>query len=345
MISRKFQAVSLLLFHVLFLSFSAKADVMIGAYVPYDGWSSTQIQLFKDESNKDPAFINLFSTFSHRWDWHLQHQSNNIFNKGARPMISFMPVDTSRSGVNILTEITAGTWDTYLTSWANGLITWVNSKAGQGGTSVMIRFGHEFNGNWYSYGNDPVNFVLAWQHIHDLFDTLGANDHIQWVWAANYVDVDDWDDMTLYYPGDAYVDWTGLDGYNWGSNYSFSTWKSFSNVFASSYNLLVTNYPDKPIMLAEVSSANPGDTPRASYGQDGDNSDSAEDKDVWVTDMLTDLPVSFPAVRAICLFNYNKELGWSLYGVTSQGVANTGITGWNSLINDPYYTSTFLIVD
>ena len=35
-----------------------------------------------------------------------------------------------------------------------------------------------------------------------------------------------------YYPGDEYVDWTGVDGYNWGVRNG--GWQSFEQVFRKS---------------------------------------------------------------------------------------------------------------
>lgn len=318
-------------------------DVMLGGYVPGDGWSTTNITTWNQNSATDAAFINFFSNFSHRWDWHLKHQSNNIANQGAVPLISWMPIDGSRTSTNILGEIINGDWDTYLTSWALGLQSWLNNRTEED-PRVMIRFGHEFNGNWYAYSDDPTQFVAAWQYIHDLFDVYGLNSSIEWIWCPNNVNVDSVNDITQYYPGDNYVDWTGIDGYNWGSNYSWSQWKTFEDVFANIYLTLTSNYPTKPILLAEVSSTNPDDIPSASWGQDGNNDDAGNDTNLWMQNMMDELPLHFPAVRAVSVFNVNKELGWALYGTTSQGITSSGLSGFNTGIQShgTYYTSDFI---
>lgn len=322
----------------------AKSEVMLGAHVPYDGWSIAKIAEINNHSSKNLAFINFFSSFSHKWDWHIKHQANNIFSQDAMPMISWMPIDTSRKSINILAEITQGQWDSYLTEWGTGLKSWINSKPASSNPSVMIRFGHEFNGKWYSYANDPSQFIAAWQYIHNHFESLSINKHIQWVWCPNYIDVDDYSDFTRYYPGDNYVDWTALDGYNWGSNYSFSSWKSFTDTFTNGYNTLVNNYPSKPIMIGESGTAEPLDTPSIGAGQDGDDSDANESKALWIQNMLSDLPQFFPAVRALNIFNMNKELGWSLYGTTQQNINNTGLENWNTGISSGHYTTDFISV-
>lgn len=319
------------------------SDVMIGGYIPSDGWNVTNIATWNQNIATESAFINFFSNFSHRWDWHLKHQANNIANQGAVPLISWMPIDSSRTNTNILGEIAAGNWDTYLNTWAAGLQSWLDSRSEEN-PRVMIRFGHEFNGTWYSYGDDPARFVTAWQYIHDLFETYGLNQSIEWVWCANNVDVDSINDVTQYYPGNDYVDWTSIDGYNWGSNYSWSQWKTFEDVFANMYLDLTSNYPDKPILLAEVSSANHADLPNIAWGQDGDDSDNGNDTNAWIENMMEELPLHFPAVRAVSIFNVNKELGWAFYGTTNQGVTSIGLSGFNSGINNNpnYFTTDFI---
>ena len=42
--------------------------------------------------------------------------------------------------------------------------------------------------------------------------------------------------MSTLYPGDEYVDWTCLDGYNWGPTATPPrNWRSFSYLFGPSY--------------------------------------------------------------------------------------------------------------
>lgn len=320
------------------------ADVMLGAYVSGDGWNTSNIESLNTSSDNKLTFINLFTTFSYTWERQLQYQANNIYNQGLVPLISFMPVDNTRKSTSILQEIIDGEWDAYLTQWAQGLKKWVDSKTLlEKDGAIMLRFAHEFNATWYSYGNQPDKLVKAWQHVYTLFEGENVNNYIQWIWCANNVDVDDVRDVTQYYPGNDYVDWTSIDGYNWGSNYSFSRWKTFSDTFANLYRTLVDNYPEKPILLAELGTTEPNDTPRSEWGQDGNNTDLTNSKETWFQDMLQTLPETFPAIRAISLFNINKELGWSINGSTPQSVENSGLTAWREGIADTTYTTDYLL--
>lgn len=314
-----------------------QAEVMLGASLPNDGFSRQVIANFNDVSPKKLAYVNVYSAFSHDWD-NLYWQSSNIVAEGATPMITWMPIDLARQNDNLLPEIVLGYWDDYLSEWGTKLIAWVNMYPESERPRLVIRFGHEFNGNWYPYSNTPDSYKAAWQSIHDLFETMGVNEHVDWVWSASKTNVDDYNDFTVYYPGDDYVDWTSLDGYNWGSNYTSQGWTSFKDVFASSYDIMVSNYPSKPIMIGETASAEPFDLPNPDYGMYGDDRDAFESKSVWVKSMLSDLEATFPAVRALSIFNINKELGWSM-----STAYNTGLDGWIDGTQSPYFTTDLLV--
>ena len=320
----------------LLASASASAQVMVGAYVPGDGFNRSEIVSYNEAMPKSLAFVNIFSSFSHDWD-HLYWQSSNIVSEGAMPLISWMPVDLNRPNENILSEIALGLHDEYLDKWGEKLVAWVAQYPVEQQPKILLRFGHEFNGNWYAYGNSPFFFQSAWQYIHDRFESAGVNQYVEWVWSANNVNVDDYDDITLYYPGSEYVDWTSIDGYNFGSNYSWTDWESFSSLYSDIYLTLVDNYPEKPVLIAEVGSAEQADLPDPSWGQFGDNSDAYQSKDTWISTFLTELEANFPAVRAIAWFNTNKELDWSL-----TDSSNTGITSWINGVQSDYYISDFL---
>jgi hypothetical protein len=63
-----------------------------------------------------------------------------------------------------LASIAAGHSDDYLRSYADAVIAF--------GHPVILSFGHEMNGSWYSWGYgraSPATFVAAWRHIVRLF--------------------------------------------------------------------------------------------------------------------------------------------------------------------------------
>jgi beta-mannanase len=311
------------------------ASAMLGAYVDYDGWNTSVIDSVNAAMVKPLAVINLFTNFDQGWS-NLTTQATNIVSRNAVPMITWMPSVPTRPDANLLGEISSGQWDTYIDTWISGLKTWQANYPVGSRPTVLIRFAHEFNGNWYPWGNDPNGLKTAWAYLRNRFAAAGVSG-VEWVWCANNASVDNYNDITRYYPGDTLVDWTALDGYNWGSNYSFSQWKGFAETFSSPYITLVTNYPTKPVILAEVASAEPSDLPNAAYGQDGNDSDASQGKEAWVQDMYTRIMNEYPAIRAVAWFNTNKELSWAL-----TGASNTGLTAYNNVVADSYYTGTFI---
>ena len=52
---------------------------------------------------------------------------------------------------------------------------------------MILSFGHEMNGNWYSWGDghtSPATYVAAWRHIVRVFRAEGAA-NVTWLWAVN----------------------------------------------------------------------------------------------------------------------------------------------------------------
>lgn len=326
---------------LLLCSLSPQAQVMVGAYVSDDAWSVEGIKKFNKEVKKRAAFITVFSSFSNNWEQHLSKQSDNIASQRAVPLISWMPIDESRPDDNLLPEITDGKWDNYLNTWGLGLKQWLSSQSQN--ASVYLRFGHEFNGDWYSYSNTPADFVAAWQYVHQKFSEFGLDQSIQWVWSPNHLSFDDYNDITVYYPGDNYVDWTGIDGYNWGDYFPFSSWRSFEYIFGPTYRKLIDFFPSKPIMINEFSSVSPFDRFHKNSGRPYNYTLSRR---LWFRLSLYVLKRQFPAIRAVSFFNKDKERArWSLYDIALHGADASGLVGVNEAIQDPYFISNPLIIE
>ncbi len=210
-----------------------------------------------------------------------------------------------------LGNIVAGQYDAYITRWAR------SAAATQ--KPLLLRFGHEFNGNWYPWAtgqnaNDPQKYVQAYRHVHDLFRAAGAT-NVQWIWTYNNDDVpgEAWNAPAAAYPGDAYVDWVGIDGYNWGTNPSWGNWRTVSDLFGSAYAKAQQIAPSKPIMLAEFAS-----------------SDVGGNKPAWIDDLFQTLPKSFPKVRAFTWFDIQKEEDWRINStLASQERFIVGLRGKN----------------
>ena len=183
-----------------------------------------------------------------------------------------------------LAAIAGGDYDDFFRQWAMGAKTYKKR--------VLLRFGFEFNGNWFTWSQNPPAFVAAWRRAHEILQEIGAR-NVEWVWAPNVASCPDTpeNDMHRYYPGDEFVDWIGVDGYNFGEQHDeWHKWQSFHEVFDSVLTSLSKRYPDKPIMLTEFGCA-PGKP-----GQ----------REQWIREAFGCLQ-RHPEVRAAVWFNYDKR--------------------------------------
>jgi mannan endo-1,4-beta-mannosidase len=117
-----------------------------------------------------------------------------------------------------LAAIASGRYDRYLTSYAEAVRAY--------GHQVILSFGHEMNGSWYSWGYrhaSPAAFVAAWQHVVTVFRTVGAY-NVTWLWTVNIMSDSNGDRIpspAAWWPGSSYVNWVGIDGYYYKPSWLF----------------------------------------------------------------------------------------------------------------------------
>jgi hypothetical protein len=225
---------------------------------------------------------------------------------GRIPMVSWDGPNTT------LSNIINGSQDSVIRSRANAVKSF--------GSQILIRWGYEMNGTWFAWGGanngkDPSKFVAAWKHIVDLFRSVGATNAL-WVWAPNVGDnpKESWNHWTNYYPGDSYVDWVGIDGYNWGSTQTWSSWQSFGQVFGGSPSIYNDYKGRKPIMVAESGTVEQGG-----------------DKGAWWRDVLNQLKTNFTGVKAVVWLN-DIHNGYDWRAQTS----SNSLDGYRTMVHDSW---------
>ena len=229
-----------------------------------------------------------------------------IVDHGSVPLMTFDFYSTGTDGVSVINN---GSQDAYIRRFAD------DAKAF--GHEVLFRPFAEMNGNWNSWsgtttGNTPAAVVAAWKRVHDIFAARGAT-NVKFVWCPNATSVPDTaaNSIASYWPGDSYVDYAAMDGYNWGGA-PWTSWQSFSQVFGSAY-AKITALTTKPLLIAETASA-----------EDGGN------KAAWITDMFKTVPASFPRICGIVWFNENKERDWRIQSSSSSLAAYAaGVASWS----------------
>jgi hypothetical protein len=211
-----------------------------------------------------------------------------VRNRGAIPLFTWS--STASGDANHpdsefqLADIARGDHDAFLQQFAT------DAKAY--GHPFFLRFDWEMNGSWYPWseqtnGNRPGEYAAMWRHVHDIFTQVGAT-NVTWVWCPN-TDYAGATALAGLYPGDAYVDWMCLDGYNFGTNpLQPVAWRTFTQVVKATYDQLVQLAPARPIMIGETASTEIGGS-----------------KSVWITETLTAELPAFARIRAVTWFNWN----------------------------------------
>jgi hypothetical protein len=92
-----------------------------------------------------------------------------------------------------------------------------------------------------------ANFIGAWQNIYNIFKAQGVT-NVSWLWNPGMPGgLYNAPDPAPYYPGNAYVDWIGFDGYDKVSADHFGpVFNPFYQEFGNA------TYGNKPIMIGET---------------------------------------------------------------------------------------------
>jgi len=157
-------------------------------------------------------------------------------NNGAVPLVQVNPDSIS------VPAIAAGKYDGYLSAYAEAVRAYRHP--------VIMSFGHEMNGPWYSWGyghTSPTVFVAAWRHIVTLFRALGAR-NVTWLWTVNIINNTQHGKIpnpSRWWPGSSYVSWVGIDGY-----YLKPSWQ-FAPLFGPTIGA-VRELTSAPILIAET---------------------------------------------------------------------------------------------
>jgi Glycosyl hydrolase family 26 len=279
---------------------SASGTIQLGAYTPKAPADARALSHYATMVGRQPDIVMWYRGFGQPL-----LNSNEIANlhaTGQTPMVTWEPYSQS------LSQIASGAYDSYLHESARIATSWEGT--------LMVRFAHEMNGTWYPWSGStsaPETYLAAWQHIVSLFRSDGAT-NVKWVWAPN-IQAGSKYPISPYFPGDEWVDYVGLDGYNWGS--ANGKWRSLQTVFSSSYTV-VTQLSTKPVIITETSSSETG----------GDKAD-------WIrTGFMSTIPQSFPRVSAVVWFNDTQQDDWRINSTQAS------LTAYRAVVDCSIYGGT-----
>jgi len=296
-------------------------DQLTGTDAP---WDMSAVSKFEAMTGKSASLINFSSPFadcskspcsfydfpSAEMEGIRQHGSIPFFSWGSQAT----PASLNEPDFQ-LSDVIAGRYDSYIREWAEA--------ARDLGHPFFLRFNWEMNGNWFAWmegvnGNQPGEYVTAWRHVHDIFTAVGAT-NVSWVWCPNVDPGHKLRNLSSLYPGDNYVDWTGLDGYNFGTNpASPRGWMTFNQLFRSTYDEITEQIaPSKPLIISEVGSSEDGGS-----------------KAQWITEALRSARTEYPQLRGLLWFEkYDDGMDWPIETSSSataafaSGIQNSAYLG------------------
>ncbi len=173
-----------------------------------------------------PQVVVIYTGLTQRWP---AAEIRAIAAVGALPLVQINPRGQS------LADVIAGRYDSYLRLIGGEIVSWR--------IPVAVSFAHEANGDWYPWGcgRAPASaYIAAWRHVHRV---IGTQD-VTWVWTADHGWAGSRCKLMDRYPGNAWVNWIGVDGY------LRRPADTFKSVFGSTVKVL--RHTGKPVFLAEA---------------------------------------------------------------------------------------------
>jgi hypothetical protein len=279
-----------------------------GAQAP---WDMNAVSQFEQVAGKSLSLVNFSSPFADCSKSPCSYYPfpveamENVRTHGAMPFFSWAS-QSSPSSLDQpefqLADVIEGKYDNYIREFATAAKNW--------GHPFFLRFNWEMNGNWFPWsegvnGNTSGQYVAAWRHVHDIFTSVGAT-NATWTWCPNVDPEGNLQNLASLYPGDEYVDWTCLDGYNWGTSpIRQDKWRTFDQLFSASYHKITDEIaPTKPMVIGEVGSTEDGGS-----------------KAQWISEMLADVPTEYPKIHGLQWFEKEEEGDWPIESSSSSAAA------------------------
>jgi beta-mannanase len=311
--------------------------ITVGAHIRPTPNYGDEVTAFNKITGKNIGVVMYFLDWSSMSNDHLAYDKYLVDNlnthmaSGTEPvvMLTWQPVNGRKvtgcdrdygSTEVMVVPIINGLCDAYLRNFADGLALRPER--------FLLRFAHEMNiSNTYTwwagnYGNDTSKYISMFRHVHVVVNAELARKgktNVEWVWSPNYASnpPDSWNAIHNYYPGDSYVDWIGLSGYNWNSN------QSFSDLYDSVLRNLACSYA-KPQIISEIGTV-----------------DGSPTKSAWITDAYQRAP-NYPFLRSIVWFNdyAYADANSSDFRITTSTAASGSVSAVPSTSN-PSWTNAY----
>lgn len=169
----------------------------LGVFEPGETVSYQPVTRFAAAVGREPDLVLYYSGWGEPF---LTQFAETAYTHGAEPVVQLYP------GRLPLAQVAAGKGDRFLRSYAAQVRAFRHR--------VILSFAPEPNGPWYRWGwtrTPAATWVAAWRHVVTVFRAAGVA-NVTWLLTLN-IAFRDSGPVAAYWPGAAYVDWIGIDGY------------------------------------------------------------------------------------------------------------------------------------
>ena len=186
------------------------------------------------------------------------------------------------------------------------------------GYPVYLAYHHEPEDDLDTYGS-PTEYAAAFRRVVEVFRSRGVT-NVAFVWNMMgwTFDPRSGRNPNEFYPGDAYVDIVGADGYNWYPDKAGSTWSLFRDIFKETNDFAVAH--GKPWMIAEYGCQEDPAVP----GRKGD----------WFRDALATAK-TWPSLKAMIYFDQDKDEDGLYKWMTD--TSSSSMSAYREIANDPFF--------
>jgi hypothetical protein len=257
---------------------------LLGANVSKENYQKRfdAVQGFEDSIGRGLDIVNRFHEFSagltSNFYWDRRH-----IEAGRTLMISWRATDnpgsvTGQPDPQRASKIVEGLFDEEIAAMATAMR---DLEA-----PILLRFNWEMDQDSGDpqYIGTPDEFIAAWQHVHQIFEQLGAT-NVEWVWSPRARSFAKNVGQT-FYPGYEYVDWVG------GSAVPINSFTDAQTIY-SDWNLWAINI-GKPQLLWVGLRENP---------------DDATWKSRFIDELNTMAASQWPGLKALIYYNSNSPKG------------------------------------
>ncbi|MBD2872351.1 glycoside hydrolase family 26 protein [Paenibacillus arenilitoris] len=249
-----------------------ESGVYLGAYVLQDNTIGRSMQAFNEKTGRKHASFFKYVGYGMPYpaDW-----VEEVKAAGAFPHIAWEP----NGGLAQVKD------DAYLRQFAE--------QAGRSGVPIFLRFASEMNGTWTNYGGNPDKYKETWRAVHRIFAERAPNVAMVWTVLAMPEGT-----IEKFYPGDAYVDWVGVNVYNVKYHDGLRSFRASDEDPLDLLNYVYNRFSrTKPIQLSEFG---------VTHFNTTDGVHDTRFAAVRLSRLYRHLEHRYPRVKAVYYFNVNN---------------------------------------